>query len=90
MREWRGAHWSVSVSDELGDPTLAEQDSSREQAERAAAAEDPVVQAALATFEGARIERVTAREIGEPELAGEAAPFTDPSDDEFDGEDIEL
>ncbi|NNE82697.1 MAG: DNA polymerase III subunit gamma/tau, partial [Alphaproteobacteria bacterium] len=62
LREWRGAHWSVSVSGEVGEPTLAEQDSAHEQAERTAAAQDPVVRAALETFTGARIERVVSRE----------------------------
>ena len=87
MRQWRGAHWSVSVSSEAGEPTLAEQDSAHEQAERAAAAQDPVVRAALETFPGARIERVTSRDGLEAGLAGEDGGYANPIDDDIDGED---
>ncbi len=87
LRQWRGTHWSVSVSSEAGEPTLAEQDSAHEQAERAAAAQDPVVRAALETFPGARIERVTSRDGAEAGLAGDESGFVDPIDDDFDGED---
>ncbi|NNE85050.1 MAG: hypothetical protein HKN28_13885, partial [Alphaproteobacteria bacterium] len=56
-------------------------------AERTAAAQDPVVRAALETFTGARIERVVSREgAGEP-LAGDDGGYIDPDDDGFDGED---
>jgi len=84
LRQWRGAHWSVSVSSEAGAPTLAEQDATHEQAERAAAAQDPVVRAALDTFTGARIERVTSRDG-----ASDDGGFDDPVDDDFDDEDSE-
>ena len=87
LRQWRGAHWSVSVSSEAGEPTLAEQDSAHEQAERAAAAQDPVVRAALETFPGARIERVTSRDGLEAGLAGEDGGYANPIDDDIDGED---
>ena len=90
LREWRGAHWSVSVSGDVGEATLAELDSAHEQAERAAAAQDPVVRAALDTFPGARIERVTGRDGVEADLAGDEGGFEDPGDDNFDGEDSEL
>ena len=87
LRDWRGPHWSVSVSGEVGEPTLSEQDSAQEQAERTAAAEDPVVRAALETFTGSRIERVVSREgAGEP-LAGNDGGYKDPDDDIFDAED---
>ncbi len=87
LRQWRGTHWSVSVSREAGAPTLAEQDSAHEQAARAAAAQDPVVRAALETFPGARIERVTSREGADAELVPDAIGMDDPDDDDFDGED---
>jgi DNA polymerase-3 subunit gamma/tau len=86
LRQWRGAHWSVSVSREAGEPTLSEQDTTHEQAELTAAAQDPVVRAALDTFTGARIERVTSRD-GASEDGGIEAPFEAPGDDDFDGED---
>ena len=87
LREWCGAHWSVSVSSDGGEATLAEQDSAHEQAERAAAAQDPVVRAALETFTGARIERVTSRDGIETGFAGDDGGFEDPVDDDFDDED---
>ncbi|MDA0654600.1 MAG: hypothetical protein O3C09_04295, partial [Proteobacteria bacterium] len=86
LRDWRGAHWSVSVSGEVGDPTLAEQDSTHEQAERTAAAQDPVVRAALEIFAGSRIERVVSREGADVALAGDDGGYVDP-DDDLDGED---
>ncbi len=59
LRDWCGAHWSVSVSGAQGEATLADQDRDRAAAHRAAAEQHPVVRAALETFPGARIERVT-------------------------------
>ncbi len=82
LRDWRGAHWSVSVASEGGEPTLAEQDTAHEQAERAAAAEDPVVRAALETFAGARIERVTSRDGADDSLEAPVDPDLDGEDDD--------
>ena len=65
----------------------SEQDAAHEQAERAAAAQDPVVRAALETFPGARIERVTSRDGGEADLPPDNIGMDDPDDDDFDGED---
>ena len=61
LREWKGNHWIVSVSDVKGDPTLFEQDANKDQVEKMAAEQDPVVKAALKTFTGSRIERVLSR-----------------------------
>ncbi len=74
LRDWCGAHWTVTVSKEAGDATLAEQDQQAEAARYAAAAQDPVVQAALAAFPGARIERVR------PLPGGDAAEGADDDD----------
>ena len=52
---WTGARWGVSVVSEGGAPTIAEQ---RDQARREAEAEalrNPLVQAVLTAFPGARI-----------------------------------
>ncbi len=84
LRQWRGAHWSVSVSREAGEPTLAEQDTTHEQAALTAVAQDPVVRAALDTFTGARIERVTSRDG-----AGEEGGLETPVENDFDGEDTD-
>ncbi|MCP4328675.1 MAG: DNA polymerase III subunit gamma/tau [Alphaproteobacteria bacterium] len=58
---WTGDRWVVTVSGEDGAPTLADQADARRRAEIVAAAEIPLVRAALDTFPGATIEAV--REI---------------------------
>jgi DNA polymerase-3 subunit gamma/tau len=88
LRDWCGAHWSVTVSGGEGEATLADQDRDRIAAERAAAEQHPLVRAALAAFPGARIERVTALDGSDDDalLETEAAV---PPDDEV-SEDDEL
>jgi DNA polymerase-3 subunit gamma/tau len=63
LREWFGNHWQVSVSRDQGVATLAEQDHAAESAAYEQAAENPIVRAALEAFPGAKIERVTSREV---------------------------
>jgi len=48
----------VSVSSELGEPTLKEQAEARAQSLKSEAAQDPLVRAVLDAFPGARIESV--------------------------------
>jgi DNA polymerase III subunit gamma/tau len=56
---WTGRRWAISVSNEAGAPTLAEQ-MRRRAADRLAEAErHPLVQAVLASFPGAVVERVS-------------------------------
>jgi DNA polymerase-3 subunit gamma/tau len=88
LRDWCGAHWSVSVSGAPGEATLAEQDRERAAAQRAAAEQHPVVRAALETFPGARIERVTALDGADDEALMDTETAI-PPDDEI-GEDDEL
>ena len=87
---WTGQRWLVSVSDQAGQPTLADQDASRKQADRDEAAQHPFVRAALQTFPGAKIIEVRSTKPvvdfvpsdGEPP-DGEAPPDSDdgPPDD---------
>lgn len=87
---WTGQRWLVSVSDQAGQPTLAEQDASRKQADRDEAAQHPFVRAALQAFPGAKIVEVRSTKPvvdfvpsdGEPP-DGEAPPDSDdgPPDD---------
>lgn len=58
LSQWTGQRWLVSPSDQAGQPTLAEQDASRKQADRDEAAQHPFVRAALQAFPGARITEV--------------------------------
>jgi DNA polymerase-3 subunit gamma/tau len=59
-----GERWLVSVSGDGGDPTLRQQTTAAEAAFRAQALQDPLVQAALEAFPGARI--VTVKPGTEP------------------------
>ncbi|MEE9209954.1 MAG: DNA polymerase III subunit gamma/tau [Kiloniellales bacterium] len=67
-----GARWMVSVSQEQGAPSLAEQAAAREAGRREAALGHPLVQAAMAAFPGAEL--VEVREArGEPGASSGAA-----------------
>lgn len=88
LRDWCGPHWSVSVSRADGEATLADQERDRVTADRAAAEQHPVVRAALETFAGSRIERVTALD-GSDDAALIDTETAVPPDDEL-SEDDEL
>ncbi len=67
-----GTRWMVSVSQEQGAPSLAEQAAAREAGRREAALGHPLVQAAMAAFPGAEL--VEVREArGEPGASSGAA-----------------
>jgi DNA polymerase-3 subunit gamma/tau len=75
LQEWTGERWVVSVSDAPGEATL--RDARREALERehAAAREDPLVQAVLETFPGAKVVALrdeTPRAERDPEAGGQA------------------
>jgi len=77
LSEWTGQRWIVSVSQDRGEPTLAEQAAQRKSNDLAEAATHPFVRAALQMFPGAKIVGVKTA----------AAPTLDaPSADGFDGE----
>jgi DNA polymerase-3 subunit gamma/tau len=52
---WTGERWMVSVSDEPGEPTIAEQDDAAAAAKMAAVEAHPMVRAVREAFPGARI-----------------------------------
>jgi DNA polymerase-3 subunit gamma/tau len=58
LSEATGVRWTIAVSTQPGEPTLAEQGNAADQARRGAAADHPLVQAILAAFPGARIDSV--------------------------------
>jgi DNA polymerase-3 subunit gamma/tau len=68
LTQWTGQRWLVSISSELGDPTLKEQAEARDQSMKTEAARDPLVRAVLDAFPGARIESVreTVVPVAEP------------------------
>ena len=58
LQDWTGRQWMVSLSHEMGEPTLREQALEKEIGRRQDAAALPLVQAILAAFPGATIEAV--------------------------------
>jgi len=58
LTEWTGRRWMVSVSEEAGQPTLAEEAQARKSRTLSEVKRHPLVRAALETFPGARIARL--------------------------------
>ena len=85
LQGWTGARWGISVVNEGGAATLAETRDAEENAARAEALENPLVQAVMAAFPGARIAEIrtaadlTAAAMAEalPEVEDEWDPFED-------------
>ncbi len=61
LSEWLGTPWQVTSSEAPGEPTLEDQDRGAAHARTEAASQHPLVKAALETFPGAEIVRVTPR-----------------------------
>jgi len=78
LTEWTGTRWVVSVSQEEGAPTLAEQEAAADAARREKAASHPLVRAALDAFPGAAIASVRAI----PEAAPPEANATEPTNED--------
>ena len=55
MRDWTGVRWTVSISNEAGAPTLAEQKKSAKAARIESVMQAPMVRAVLDRFPGAEI-----------------------------------
>ena len=70
LGQWTGRRWVVSLVNESGEPTLAEQIRVKDEATRAEIAAHPLVRAVLDTFPGATIEAVRRKEA--PPAAPEA------------------
>ena len=58
LTETTGTRWTIAISTEAGEPTLAEQGNAADAKRRAAAADHPLVRAILDAFPGARIDAV--------------------------------
>jgi DNA polymerase-3 subunit gamma/tau len=58
LSQWTGRRWIASVSSAEGKPTLVEQKAAKGDELRSRAEQDPVVQAILKTFPGAKLESV--------------------------------
>ena len=58
LSKWTGRRWIASVSSDIGKPTLSEQKAAKGDELRSRAENDPMVQAILRTFPGAKLETV--------------------------------
>ena len=92
LLEATGQRWTIALSHEAGEPTLAEQGRAADMARRSAAAEHPLVRAIMAAFPGAEIAKVSderadvyglAPEIalGEPDMPEFAPPDAEPMEE---------
>ncbi|GAA6201982.1 DNA polymerase III subunit gamma/tau [Aquicoccus sp. SU-CL01552] len=85
LQAWTGNRWAVTVVNDGGSPTIAEERDAAENALRAEASEHPMVQAVLARFPQAKIteirtpEQIAASAEAEalPEVEDEWDPFED-------------
>jgi DNA polymerase-3 subunit gamma/tau len=77
LRDWTGVRWSVSISNETGQPTLAEQKKNAKAARIESVMQAPLVRAVLDRFPGAEI--VAVRDI---EPTESAAPMPEKDDNE--------
>ncbi len=89
LLEATGERWTIALSREAGEPTLAEQGHAADAARRTAAAEHPLVRAILEAFPGAVIDRVSDNRADVYGLAPEV-PLGEPDGLEFAPPDAEL
>ena len=83
LQGWTGSRWGVSVVGTGGAPTLAEtRDVERLQAE-AEAMENPLVQAVMAAFPGAKISEIRTPEAMAEQAAAQALPEVEDEWDPF-------
>jgi DNA polymerase III subunit gamma/tau len=87
-----GTRWTIAVSRDAGEPTIAEQGNAADTARKTAAADHPLVRAILAAFPGARIDTVhdkTTDAYGLPASVPDAPNMPDfaPPDAEYFDED---
>ncbi|MGQ0665207.1 MAG: DNA polymerase III subunit gamma/tau [Pseudomonadota bacterium] len=80
LQRWTGRRWMVAISSQAGEPTLADLATRTREGQKAAAATHPLVQAVLAAFPGATIERVRGFEPAAD--AADAEALSDLSDSE--------
>jgi DNA polymerase-3 subunit gamma/tau len=89
LLEATGERWTIALSREQGEPTLAEQGSAADIARRSAAAEHPLVRAILDAFPGAVIDKVSDNTVDAYGLAPEIM-LGEPDMPEFAPPDAEL
>jgi DNA polymerase III subunit gamma/tau len=81
LKAWTGRNWMVTVSRQVpAAPTLRQQAEERQRAQLSEAHEDPLVQAILETFPGARIANVKLRD--EVSAGADLPPLADDEEDD--------
>jgi DNA polymerase-3 subunit gamma/tau len=82
LMDWTGQRWMVSLSDKVGDSTLAEVDRAVEKKRHARAESHTLTQAVMATFPGARMTSLKKKEVAPIVTAADEEPImqneTDP------------
>ncbi|MCE6959451.1 DNA polymerase III subunit gamma/tau [Cereibacter sphaeroides] len=82
LQGWTGLRWGVSVVSDGGQPTIAEERDKGRLADKAKALENPLVQAVMAAFPGARIAEIRKpQEIAATEALAEVEDEWDPFED---------
>jgi DNA polymerase-3 subunit gamma/tau len=87
LSQWTGRRWIASVSSDQGKPTLAEQKAAKGDELRSRAEQDPVVQAILRTFPGAKLETVRRKGDQTSLVAELASPVDEPIVEEYPADD---
>jgi DNA polymerase-3 subunit gamma/tau len=96
LSEATGTRWTIAVSRDAGEATIAEQGNAADTARKTAAADHPLVRAIMAAFPGARIDTVhdkTADAYGLPASVADAPDmpeFAPPDAEYFDEEPMEI
>ena len=97
LQDVTGRRWTIALSAEEGEPTIAQQGVAAEAARRSAAADHPLVRAILAAFPGATIgpvhdERADAYGLApgaeEDDLGAYVPPAAAPDEDDLPPEDL--
>ena len=93
LAEITGTRWTIAISREAGEATIAEQGNAADTARKTAAADHPLVAAILAAFPGARIDTVhdkMADAYGLPAAPPDMPEFAPPDAEYFDEEPMEI
>ena len=83
LQGWTGQRWGVSIVGSGGQPTIAEEREREQDAARTEAMQNPLVQAALSAFPGAKITQIRTPEQLVAEAAVEALPEVEDEWDPF-------
>ncbi len=83
LQGWTGARWGVSVVSTGGAPTIAETRDAAQDAARSEAAQNPLVQAVMAAFPGAKISDIRTPEALRAQAASDALPEVEDEWDPF-------